>query len=81
MMDLLQSGASNPRVKAQQPMANLGQHVDWDLALGYDTEDWSITRATVEKERVADIASLVESDSTLLPDWDRSCKVHLFMAD
>ena len=39
MMDLLQSGASNPHVKAQQPMANLGQHVDWDLAMGYDTED------------------------------------------
>ena len=39
MMDLLQSGASNPHVKAQQPMANLGLHVDWVLAMGYDTED------------------------------------------
>ena len=80
MMDLLQSGASNPHSKAK-PMAILGQRDDWDLAMGFDTGDWSITRATVEEERVADIAPLVESDSTRQPDWDRSCKVHPFMVD
>ena len=62
-------------------MANLGQHLDLDSTKGFDTEDQSITRAAVKEARAADIASLVESDSTQLPDWDRSCKVHLFMAD
>ena len=49
--------------------------------MGFDMRDLSITLATIEVGRVANIASLVEPDSTRLSDWDRSCKVFPFMAE
>ena len=81
MTVLLRSGASTRHEKAQQLMANLEQPVDWDLAMGFDTEDRSVTWVTVEVGRVADIASLVEPDSIRLSDWDRSCKVLPFVVE
>ena len=56
-------------------------HVELDLARGFDTEDQATAQATVEEEWLAGIASPVVFDSTLLPGWDRSCMVRLFMAE